>query len=272
MLQKPDILTSNNKNQMDITIFNVVGPQVLFFLIFFLVFSILELILIFILNRFELAKWKFMIDVVIRSQVEHGRVIHYVMTGSIVLIAGMLVYVTPIVSILGTGTKEVKIFASVLIITMILIYATTTRKFAKLTIEKLIHKYIYIIVSLIFFVVIMLIVNESYGVYRAYINKTFINPTIQKVQVNLEESKKQNLLTQFRIMARKGECIDKDYSKEQGDGVLNFVYVQTDPEFITSDKNIDVNDPNSYLRGKQCTNGKDTFLLTPYGNWYWVAD
>ena len=63
------------------------APTLIFFLAFFIAFSLLELILIFILNRFAAGHWVFFIDKIIRFQLHHRFAIRVFAYGSLVLFA-----------------------------------------------------------------------------------------------------------------------------------------------------------------------------------------
>ena len=134
---------------MDPNLANSIAPQVIFFLMFFIAFSLIELIIIFLLNRLEMNHWKFMIDFIIRAGVHHGKAIRRTALLLIVILTAVLLEYTTVLTVARNASAEIQIFAGTLLFAMIAIYWTTTRKLAKLAIEKKIHKYIYVVISLV---------------------------------------------------------------------------------------------------------------------------
>ncbi len=257
---------------MDIGLAGSIVPQVIFFVSFFVAFTLIEVLIIFILNRLGMSNWAFVIDFIIKAEVHYGKVIKVISRLLILLLAFGLFYTTGTLEILENATPEIQVFAVVLLLNIFIVYATTTRKLTKLAIEKKIHKTIYVITSLILFVFMTSFADQSYNTYQSIINQNFTEIAVQKVQQSLDENEKQEILENFRGMARRGECTEVDYRGSARNGVTHFILVETDIEFIQVDGNVDATDPESYAVGRECTDGENSFVLTKYGSWYWVIN
>ena len=244
-------------------------PQVLFFFFFFLAFSVMELILVFILNRLMRKYWEFVVDRVIRLKVHYSNAIRNTAVISIVLLVALFCAYTPIIRVLTKATPALQSFAVVMVFTMVLIYFATARKMAKLVLEKRIHQYLYFVTSLILYVFIVILAHESYVAYQNFVNTQLVNPTVENVRAGLDAQKQEALLNQFREEARTGKCLPIDYSKIKGIGVKQFLFMAQDPEFASPGS---LAEPVGIgaLKGHSCTDGKNTFLLTDEGRWYWV--
>ncbi len=243
-------------------------PQLLFFFFFFLAFSVMELILVFILNRLMRRYWEFVVDRVMRLKVHYGNAIRNTALISILLLIVLLGAYTPIISVIAGASPALQSFAVAMVFVMVLIYFATARKMVKLVLEKRIHQYLYCVVSLVLYVFFVVFANESYVAYREYVNSQLVNPTIANVQAGLDERKKEDLLNKFREEARDGKCTIVDYSKRKTLGVKQFLFMVQDAEFAIPGK--EALQGVAALKGRSCTDGENTFLLTEAGLWYWV--
>ncbi len=248
---------------------NEIVPPLLFFIVFSVVFSFLELLLVFFLNSLGRKYWEFMIDVVIRSRVHHGGVIRAVLAFAIASVVAVVVLFTPMVDVLVRGGGEMRLFALVLALVMALFYSITIRKSARTEIERNIYRMVFFLVSIALYIVILYVAEKSYGDYVRYVNAKFINPTVQVVSNTLENREKDRLLGQFREMNAQGLCVPADYSESKV-ALTNFVLVETDPGLAYGQGEPDPANPKGYLKGRACSDGKETFLLTEWGSWYWV--
>lgn len=247
-------------------------PPLLFFISFFIVFSLFELIIVFFLNRMERKHWEFMIDVVIRAKVHYAKVIKWSVLTVFAALVIFLILFTPFLEVFETASGELKLFAAFLALAMVLIYFLNVRKNTKLDIEKKIYKTVFFILSIVIYVIILIIANESYGRYKEYINTQVINPAIEEVGKISERQEEEELLNKFREMYLNGDCADVDYSQNNGGGsVINFVLVSAEPELSFGDIT-EFADPKAQFRGKGCTDGENSFLLNGLGRWYWVIE
>jgi len=254
---------------MDPVFKNEILPPLIFFVLFSVVFSFLELLLIFVLNGLGRKYWEFVIDVVIRSRVHHGKIIRLVLVFVVAAVVASAVLFTPLVDVLVRGSNEMRLFALVLALVMALFYSITIRKTSRMEIERNIYRVVFFLVSIALYIVILCVAERSYGDYVRYVNAKFINPTAQAVSNTLESREKDRLLNQFREMNAKGLCVSADYSESKV-ALTNFVLVETDLGLAFGEGKPDPSNPKSYLRGKTCSDGKETFLLTEWGSWYWV--
>jgi hypothetical protein len=150
-----------------------------------------------------------------------------------------------------------------------LFYSITIRKTSRTEIERNIYRVVFFLVSIALYIVILCVAEKSYGDYVHYVNAKFINPTAQAVSDTLESRERERLLNQFREMNAKGLCIPADYGESKV-ALTNFVLVETDFGLAFGEGRPDPSNPKSYLKGRSCTDGKETFLLTEWGSWYWV--
>jgi len=251
---------------MDQNSLNTILPPLIFFLFFFLSFTLIELVLIFSLNRFISKYWEFAIDIIIRAKVHYGGIIKVV---SLIFIAILLFSVysfTSFFEVFTSSTPILRNLSIILFVVILLIYFTTTRRMSKMALEKKVNQYIYFIISIVLYVAIIIIANGSYGSYQNYVNTKFINPTVERVRATLGEQEKDRLLVQFKQDLNDGKCSFVDYSKED-DGIFrHFIFIANNDEFEDIEKPLNT----SALSGQACSDNENTFILTDYGEWYWV--
>ncbi len=258
---------------MEFIIQNELIPPLIFFIVFTVIFSLVELIFALILNGMERKHWEFMIDVVIRTKVHHSLAIRVILFAVIGGAVGALIWFTSLTDVFVSLPKELKLFAILLPLLMFLIYQINIRKSARLDIEKKIYGILFFVFSLIFYVVILLIAQRSYGTYVDYVNQKLVNPTVQKVERAMEEKEESKLLEKFRLKYQEGGCNPADYTKEEKEKLLkNLLLIAREPELAFGDKTVDVNNPEESFRGMACSDGEYTYLLVENGNWYWVSE
>jgi hypothetical protein len=167
------------------------------------------------------------------------------------------------------ATPIVKNFSLILLFVMILIYFTTTRKMTRMALEKKVHGYIYFMISLVLYAFIIIMADQSYNSYKIYMNTTFTEPVVSNVESALDKNEEERLHQQFRDYYLSGKCEDIDYTSLKGEGLLNFVFVTEDLDLAQNTTPLPEDAPPA-LKGKKCTDGENTFLLTEQGRWYWV--
>lgn len=252
---------------------NELIPPLIFFVVFSILFSLIELIFALILNRIERKHWEFMIDVVIRTKVHHSLAVRVIIFLFLGVSIGALVLFTSLADIFVSFSKELKLFALLLPFLMLLIYRVNVRKSARLNIEKKIYGFLFFIISLIFYIAILITAQRSYGLYADYLNEKFIHPTVQKVESVMENREDSQLLKKFRLQYQEGGCNQVDYTKEEKEKLLkNLLLIASEPELAFGDKTINVDNPEESLRGMACSDGERTYLLVENGNWYWVSE
>ena len=215
-----------------------------------------------------------MIDVVIRSKVHHGKLIKWIVL--LVLAAFMLgvIFYTPLINILISASKELQLFALVLALVMVLMYSINIRRNSHLNIEKKIYRVIFFVISIFLYIFILTLANESYESYAQYVQSQLIDPTVKTVELAKEEREEDRLLTKFRQQYLNGGCQDADYTEISGKQVIvkSFILIASQPELAFGNTPINLEDPKANLKGEKCTDGKNTFLLTEQGNWYWITE
>jgi len=247
------------------------APTLLFFLAFFIAFSLLELILIFILNRLAAGHWVFFIDTIIRLELHHRRLLWGFAYLGLTGFAFYLFYSTSLFSVLQAATPELRGLAGGLFGVMVLVYFVMTRRSTSLAIQRRVQLYIYLLVSLFFFTVILLTADQMVGRYRQFVNSQLIDPALRQVQHSVDQQKQEALLTRFRAQVKAGQCAPVDYRAQTGKGVKQFVFVTMDPALASADFK-DGTDVSTELKGRACTDGENTFLLKRDGSWYWVIE
>jgi hypothetical protein len=243
-------------------------PLFAFFTAFFIAFSLLELMIIWILNKLEKKYWVFVIDRLIRAKVHYGKAIGLAAAAGMALVIFIILLATPFFGIFSAATPIIKNFSLILLLVMIVIYFTTTRKMSRMALEKRVHGYIYFMVSLVMYAFIIIMADQSYNSYKSYMNTTFTEPVVSNVESALDKNEEERLHQQFRDYYLSGKCEDIDYTSMKGGGLINFVFVAEDADLA---QNAPLPDGSALvLKGKKCTDGENTFLLTEQGRWYWV--
>ncbi len=259
---------------MDIAFYNDIIPPLIFFLVFLFTFFALELIVIVLLNRIGQANWKFMIDKVIRAKVYHGRLIRWLVILGLFVFVLCVLFCTSLIDLLVTASNEMRLFAAVLALVMVLIGLINTRKSSRVAVGRKIYQIVFFIISIFIYIFILTAARESYQDYAEYVQTRLIAPAAKTVEISKEGRQEERLLKKFRQQYKEGECVDVDYTEAEGKEVVvkSFVLVASDPELAFSDEPIDLENPRANLKGKKCTDGENTFLLTGQGNWYWITE
>ncbi len=241
-------------------------PLLAFFIAFFIAFSLLELMIIYILSKLEKKHWAFVIDRLIRAKVHYGKAIGLIAAAGMALIIIGILFATPFLRVFMAATPIIKNFSLILLFVMILIYFTTTRKMTKMALEKKVHSYIYFMISIVLYAFIFIMADQTYNNYRSYMNQTFTQPAMETVGSAMDKREEEKLHQKFRELYLAGKCEDVDYEADHKGGLLHFVLVAVDTDLATAAPS----DSALALKGKKCTDGKNTFLLTEQGGWYWV--
>jgi hypothetical protein len=244
-------------------------PLITFFIGFFVAFSIIELFIIFALNRLSKKYWEFVIDELIRLKVHHGKLIQVMALIGIIAVLAFIWFLTPLSQVIGTATPILKTFSIILFVVMVVIYFMTTRKMTKMALEKRVHQYIYFVISIIIFAFVVIMMDQSYNSYQNYIQTQFVETAAQNIQATLDEQEEQRLIAQFKKDYLAGRCEEINYTEELTTGLTHFVYIKTDLE-LASAQTVPVEEDMPYLKGQKCTDGENTFLLNEEGKWYWV--
>ena len=258
---------------MDLTILNEILPTFIFFVFFSSAFSLLELIVLLFLNHLEKRHWEWLIDVIIRSEVHHGKIIRY----AVLILLGILfvscIIFTSLVDILITASSGFKLFAVLLALVMLLFYSINIRKSTKIRIEKRIYGIVFFVISLILYILIIITAKESYGAYNIYVNKNFINPTVEGVADVLEERELDQLLSNARHQYLTNKCEQVDYTKDEKEMMMkNILLLAKEPDLAFGDKTVNLENPEEALKGIACSDGEKTLLLVENGSWYLVGE
>ena len=252
---------------------DIIIPSIAFFVAFFLAYSLVEMLIILALNRLLFRAWGFTPEKLVQSRELYGKKIKIATFVVVVILLGLILKFTEFHTILAKATLEIKVLAAETLLAMILIYLTTTRPLTKLDVERSIHKTLYLYMSVIVFVLTIVAADRSYAAYKDFINAN-VTATIRGVERKVDDHEKSALINNFRKLVYQGKCPDINYSSQKGgSGVTQFVYLSTQDDLIQSKIPYE-EDPDwtKDLRGRVCTNGVETFLLTDHGRWYWVVE
>jgi|GEM_PF-1323376 len=251
----------------------IIIPSIAFFVGFLLAFYLIELFVILILNGFVYKHWSFVVDVVMRVKVRHGKAARNITLASIIILLVILFKYTAVIQALRDATMEEKLYAAQIILVIFLVYFGTTRYLTDLTFLKQIHRYLFIYFSMIVFVFMVLIVNQQYENYQRLINAKIVYPITKKTEVVMENYKRKKLLNEVRRMIHNGRCPRVDFTERLVQGeMMHFVYVTTDPALSISNITTSFDEAISLTVGRSCTYENETFLLTDHGQWFWVID
>ncbi len=248
-------------------------PPLLFFIAFSVIFSILEMLLVLVLNQLTHQNWEWFVDVVIRTKVHHKRLVRIIsllLVGFLIL--GVIIF-TPLVEILTLASYEFRWFAAALGLVMVLIFIFSVRDNTKLHIQRKIYGLLFFIISILVYVQILSIANGSYDDYKRYISERFIDPAVTQIEKVSDEREQEEILNHLRTAYLAGKCKSVDYTKEEKENLLkNIQLIAQEPELAFGDKFVNIDDPEESLRGKACSDGAATLLLIENGNWYWVNE
>lgn len=251
----------------------IIIPSIAFFLAFLLTFTLFELLIILILNGFVLKHWSFVVDVVIKARVQHGKLIQRITLVSVAIFLALLFYYTNVFAIVRDSSPEEQLYAAEILLVVIFTYIRSTRYVVELTFLKSIHKYLYVYLSSLIAVGMILVVHAQYQNYQKLVNATLVSPIEAQTKIVIENYKRKKLLNEFRRQIHNNKCEYVDYTLDLKAGkTKHFVYVTTDPELSTSNVTYSGDDTTNYTTGHACTHENETFLLTEHGLWFWVID
>ena len=251
----------------------IIIPSIAFFVAFLLVFYLIELFIILLLNGFVFKHWSFVVDVVMRVKVRHGKTVQRFTLAFIVVILALLFKFTGVIKVLMDAPMEEKLYAAQIILVIFLVYLSTTRYLAELDFLKLIHKYLYIYFSMIVFVFMVLTVNSQYKNYQQLINAKIVVPITENTKIVMESYHRKKLLNEVRRMIHNNRCPRTDFTKSLVRGEMkHFVYMTTDPDLRISNVTSSCDEPINLKIGRAGTYQNDTMLLTDHGQWFWVID
>lgn len=258
---------------MNSELFEIIIPSTAFFLGFFLAFSLIEMIIVLLLNGFVYKHWSFVADVVLRVKVRHGKLVRLITLVLMAVFILILIRYTSVIQVLMNASLEEKLYAGQILLVIFLTYLIATRRLAKLDFLKQIHRYLYAYLSIITYVFMILLINQQYQPYQEYINARIVVPIQENVETILENRKRKRLLTEFRRQIHNGTCprVDLSNKMEKGD-IEHVVYVTTHPDLSLISKPINTNNPKNYLVGRLCSSEGTDFLLTHYGQWFWIIN
>lgn len=249
-------------------------PSIAFFIAFLLVFLLAEFFIVLFLNGFIYHHWTFIVDVVIRLKIRHGPMIRFIVFASILIFFGVLFFTTPVLPILKGASPEEKLYALEILLVILLVYRIATRHLLEVNFLKIIHRYLYFYFSTIVAVALVLTVHSQYDRYQKLINAKLAFPVTEKVKMVIENRHRKALLSEFRRQIHNGTCVRSNYVTNMTEGkIIHFIYVTTDPDLsLVPFRQQSLLGSQNMTMGRSCANGKETFLLTDYGQWYWVIE
>ncbi len=257
---------------MENVIVQAVVPNLIFFAVVFLIFSILEALIVLFMLWLKRKSHDWIMVFMLKCYRYYRKIrLAFQIAGMLLVLAGLWI----IWSFLRTVTfkPEITTFAVIMLLVITLVYFVLIRLKGWVSLKGPSDRGLYIAISIILYIFILVLVNQKFPYTRVYVVDKVLNPAVEAIQNQLDANKKAGLLNTFREMAKNHQCPYKDYRDEKNPDIIhNFLYMATDPELqVKVGESVSLS-PADIIKGNNCTNGKETFLLTAYGSWYWVID
>ena len=250
-----------------------VVPIVIYFVFLFAIFSFMEVLILFYLSHAESHYGERVARVVAALQANYGKAKLLFNAAGLALLLTGLYFASPILKGDVTHTPELTIFSGLMLVGVSLTYHLLTHAKVRLQIARVADRIAYWVLSILVYAFMIILVHQRFPQYKQFINDQIVTPAYAAVTLRLQEAREHELLTHFRQMLRQNLCPYKDFrdQKNAQDIIHQFVYVTTEAGLASSSGPLDPSDPGNIIRGKTCTDGNDTFVLTSAGNWYWVS-
>lgn len=255
---------------MENILYQLVIPNLLFFLVILLIFLILQTVIVFFLGFLERKSHDWLMALMPKIYRHYRRVQSILGVAGLLLILG---FVWVFCSILKKAehTPEITFFAAIMLLVITLLYFILTRLRLTVSIRRRSDRALYFVLSMVLFLSILLLIEQKFPYYRRYVYKNVVIPAVAEVERTLDINKADQLLNTFRVMEQDGQCPFKDFQDGSSTNVIhNFLYVGTDAAPRKGPR-LPLN-PELIIKGNTCTNGTDTFIHSVTGAWYWVID
>lgn len=247
-------------------------PNLLFLVFVFLAFSILQSVIVFFLLWLEEQNHERLMVLMLKCYRYYRQLRLMFLAAAVILIGGAAWIIWSFIKSL-TGRPELTFFAVTMLVIITLIYFILSNLKGALSLRKRSDGILYFVLSLIVYFFILGLVNQKFPGYQHFMVTNVVDPTVSSIERNLQTTKENSLLTVFRDMAKRGQCLRDDYRRERAaSDIHNFVYVATDPELAIKPETESAGDITDIIVGRKCSDGTDTFQLTDWGKWYWVID
>lgn len=253
-------------------VYELIIPNLLFFVVIFLIFSILEGAIVLFLQWLEKKTHDWLMVLMLKVY-RHYRKVRVMFQGVGLFIAAVVIWLAWSFFVKTAGKPEITVTAIVLLVVITLVYFILTHLRGELSMRKSGDRVLYVALSLVLYFFILVLVDQKFPDYQRFVYKNVVNPAVEQVVSQLDANKKEDLLNQFRAMVKNGQCPFKDYREDKNTNVIhNFIYMTTDFNLKTAKGPSIPDSAVAVLKGKNCTNSTETFLLTDHGVWYWVID
>lgn len=257
---------------MSSELFEITIPSLGFFIAFFLGYLLLEMAVVAVLNRIIFSYWGLVTvpddypTLKRNRRIETG-VMLFISISTIGFTLWSRVVEALLISKIGT-----RLFALEAFLGMILIYSITTHQLVKDDFIKKVHKYLYFYLSAIVFVAVTLAVDQNFDRFQTYLRTQIIAPIQTQHAQLMEERLQEELLVAFRHKIFNHKCPPVDFSTPEKIGnVNNLVYIATHSDLALDPTPFVPNNPMEFLKGWLCEDPRGNFLLTKYGQWYWIT-
>jgi hypothetical protein len=254
------------------TLYELILPNLLFFLAIFLIFLILQVAIVFFLGWLEHKTHDWLMVFMLKIYRHYRKVQALFGTLGLLLILGA---VWILASLLKNADQkpEITLFAVGMLLVITVLYFVLTRLKGKLSIRRFGDRALYFALSIILYLAILLMIDQKFPFYQRYVYQNVVIPSVVEVSRTLNINKAEQLLFTFRAMEQNGQCPFKDYQDGNDTNVIhNFLYVATDRVTKPRKGPKLPQDPTLIIKGNTCTNGTDTFVHSVTGAWYWVTD
>jgi hypothetical protein len=249
-------------------LYELVLPNLFFFLAIFAIFLLLQTLIVLFLGWLERQSHDWLMVLMLRVYRHYRRIqtLFGVIGLLLVLVATWILY-----SLLKTQKPELTLFAVGMLLTVTLLYFILTRLKGKLAIRRFSDRALYAILSLVLYLSILLFIDQKFPFYQRMVYQNVVIPAVVQVERTLDINKADQLLNTFRVMEQNGQCPFKNYQNLNDPNVIhNFLFVATDAAPSQGPRLHQ--DPSLIIKGNTCTNGTDTFVHSVTGGWYWVTD
>ena len=250
--------------------YELVLPNLIFFLAIFLIFLILQAAIIFFLGWLERRSHDWLMVLMLKVYRHYRKVQALFGIVGLLLILGAILILSSILK--NADLKpEITLFAVGMLLAITLLYFVLTRLKGKLSIRRGSDRALYFVLSIILYLSILSLIDQKFPYFQRIVYQNVVIPAVVEVERTLNVNKADQLLNTFRVMEQNGQCPFKNYQGGEDTNVIhNFLFVATDA-VPRKGPRLPQN-PKLIIQGNNCTNGTDTFVHSVTGAWYWVID
>lgn len=252
------------------TLYQLVLPNLFFFLAIFAIFLALQAVIVLFLGWLERKSHDWLMVFMLKCYRHYRKVqILFGVAGFLLILGAILILASVLKS--ADQKPEITLFAVGMLLAITVTYFILTRVKGTLSIRRGSDRALYAVLSMALYLSVLLLIDQKFPFYQRYVYKNVVIPAVVEVERTLNIDKADQLLNTFRVMELNGQCPFKNYQDGQNTNVIhNFLYVATDAAPRKGPSLPET--PQLVIQGNNCTNGTDTFVHSVTGGWYWVID